>query len=382
MLHYKEDWEAAQPHFIAWWRGEILDRVALAVRAPRDVPLGETADLPEPEDVFTYWTDPDYRLGQAQRVFNRTAYLGEAFPFFAPHIGPGSMALYVGSQPTLDKRTVWYNPITDDLTTPLTLRYDPDNEWWRINQRLVEESVCRGRGRFLTTHPDIIENLDIVASLRGTQELLVDLCDHPDSVHVVQRQVLDLYFRYFDEVYDLISPVTPGGGCASLFQVWGPGSTAKVQCDFAAMISPRTFEAFVAPYLDEQCRRLNYSVFHLDGPHCICHVDVLLNIPRLNAIQWTPGAGVDGTGSPRWYDLYRKILRGGKSVLILGTQPNEVEPLVRELGPEGLFISTTVASEAEGRALLAAARTWTGPRKKSAGSNGDPGRADVSASVQ
>ena len=359
MLYYKEDWEEVQQRFVAWWEGEVVDRVALAVRAPREVSLGPTEDLREPDDPYQYWTDPDYRLGQAERVFNRTAYLGEAFPFFAPQIGPGSLALYLGSQPTLAKETVWYNPIWTDLSTPPRLDYDPDNQWWQTNLRLVSESTHRGWGRYLTTLPDIVENLDVVASLRGTQDLLLDLLDHPDHVHAAQRQVLELLFRYFDQVYDLVSPATPGGGLASLFQVWGPGRTAKVQCDFAAMISPKTFEEFVAPYLEEQCRRLDYSVFHLDGPSCICHVDALLALPSLDAVQWTPGAALEGAGSPRWYDLYRRILRGGKSALILGVQPEEVEPLVRELGPEGLFISTTVSSEAEGRRLLAEALTWS-----------------------
>ncbi len=334
VLYYKEDWEEAQPRLVAWWQGEIIDRVALAVRAPRDHSLGETEDYPEPEDPFVYWTDPDYRIGRAERAFNRTTYLGEAFPFYAPEIGPGSMALYLGSQPTLDRRTVWYNPIWESLESPPTLRYDPDNEWWQRNLRLVRDGVRRGEGKYLVTLPDIIENLDVVASLRGTEPLLYDLSEHPASVHAAQRQILDLFFRYYDQVYDLVAPATPGGGLASLFQVWGPGRVAKVQCDFVAMISPRMFEEFVGPYLEEQCRRLDYSVYHLDGPSCVCHVDALLAIPELDAIQWTPDAAAPGTGSPEWYDLYRKVRQDGKSLLLLGVEPEQVEPLVRALGPE------------------------------------------------
>jgi len=32
---YKEDWEQAKQRFLAWWNGEIIDRIALQVRAPR-----------------------------------------------------------------------------------------------------------------------------------------------------------------------------------------------------------------------------------------------------------------------------------------------------------------------------------------------------------
>lgn len=45
------------------------------------------------------------------------------------------------------------------------------------------------------------------------------------------------------------------------------------------------------------------------------HLPALLEIEELNAIQWTPGVGEPQGGSPKWYDLYKKILAGGKSVM-------------------------------------------------------------------
>lgn len=358
-LLFKSDWADARPRLEAWWHGEVIDRVALAVTAPREEAIdGYPEAAPEPDDPYLFWFDFAWRLASAEATLARTHYLGEAFPYFAPQLGPGSIALYLGSEPTVDKATIWYNPTFDSLATPPELRFDPENRWWRLNRDFVLAAVERGRGKYLVTHPDIIENLDVLASLRGTEPLLLDMLDHAASVHAVQAQVNDLYFRYFDDLYHPIAEATPGGGCASLFRVWGPGKVAKVQCDFAALISPRMFRDFVVPYLAEQCERLDYAVFHLDGPQCIGHVEALCEIPRLHAIQWTPGAANPGVGSPDWYDLYRKIRRGGKSCLILGAEPEEVEPLVREVGPEGLLISTKVESRAESESLLARARTW------------------------
>lgn len=358
-LLFKDDWADARPRLEAWWHGQVIDRVALAVTAPREEPLeGYPEATPEPDDVYRFWTDLEWRLTRGEATLARTHYLGEAFPYFAPLFGPGSMALYLGSEPTLDRETVWYNPTLDSLATPPVLPFDPDNPWWRLNRDFAFRAVERGRGKYLVTHPDIIENLDVLASLRGAEPLLLDLIEHPASIHAGLAQVNDLYFRYFDELYAPIESATPGGGCASLFRVWGPGKVAKVQCDFAALISPRMFRDFVVPYLAEQCARLDYAVYHLDGPQCIVHVEALCEIPSLHAIQWTPGAAYPGVSSPMWYDLYRKIRRGGKSCLILGAAPEEIEPLVRAVGPEGLLISTTVESRAEGEALLASARTW------------------------
>ena len=66
------------------------------------------------------------------------------------------------------------------------------------------------------------------------------------------------------------------------------------------------------PHLQEECRNLDWSIYHWDGPGQIPHLDLLLDIPELTGIQWVPGAGKPGTGSPKWFDLYRRIQARGK----------------------------------------------------------------------
>ena len=53
-----------------------------------------------------------------------------------------------------------------------------------------------------------------------------------------------------------------------------------------------------------------------------------------------------------WYDLYRRILRAGKSVQAVEVKPEEVVPLLEAVGPEGMFVQVVAPSEAEARALL------------------------------
>ena len=79
---------------------------------------------------------------------------------------------------------------------------------------------------------------------------------------------------------------------------------------------------------------------------------VLLEIEELDAIEWTPQAGIEGGGHPRWYDLYRRIKAAGKSVQAIGVKLDEIEPLIEAVGPEGLYILCWHDKEAEARALL------------------------------
>jgi len=353
-MEFKPDWEDAQEHFIAWWNHSSLKRVTLAVCAPRQVSL---RPIQPPADMCAQWLDPDFRIASAERGFASTYFGGEAFPWLDTHIGPGSLALYLGCPGILHETTVWYAPVAHTPEDVPPLAFDPQNEWWVATVRLAEEGMKRGRGRYLTSFPDLIENLDTVASLVGTMSLLYALIDDPSNVKRLTHEVNDLYFRYYDEFYELLDGPQLGS-CFSAFQIWGPGKTAKLQCDFSAMISPEMFAEFVVPDLAEQADRLDFSAYHLDGPNAICHVDELVRIPKLNAIQWTPGAGAPGVGNEKWWPMYRRILDAGKGLLLLGTAYEEVEPLARFLGPDGVYIGTSAPTVEAAEDLLRRAETW------------------------
>jgi len=126
------------------------------------------------------------------------------------------------------------------------------------------------------------------------------------------------------------------------------------------MIGPDMFAEFVTPYLARQCARLDYSVYHLDGPECIRHVQHLVKIPKLNAIQWTPGPGFD-VGDTRWYDLYHEVRAGGKSLLLIGVHPDFIKPLLKEFGPDGLFImpGKKYETEQEGFDFIKQVEDWS-----------------------
>jgi hypothetical protein len=196
----------------------------------------------------------------------------------------------------------------------------------------------------------------VLAALRGTETLLFDLIERPEWVRCSVAEINTAYFAAFDRLFELIKDPW-GGNSFSAFHIWGAGKTAKVQCDMSAMISPKMFGEFVVPALTEQCEWLDYSMYHLDGTQAIIHLDQLLEIEPLDAIEWTPQAGRPDGGDPVWYDLYRRILAGGKSVQVIGVKPHEVIPLINAIGTYGVYILTFASSESEVRALVEAVET-------------------------
>jgi hypothetical protein len=120
---------------------------------------------------------------------------------------------------------------------------------------------------------------------------------------------------------------------------------AKVQCDTSAMFSAQMYRRFVAPSLKAQCEWLDHSLYHLDGTQAMIHLDTVLEIEALDAVEWTPQAGIESGGHPRWYDLYRQILSAGKSVQIVNVHPDEVVPLLDAIGTDGVYMMIQFENE-------------------------------------
>lgn len=352
----KPDWAESRKRFAAWWNGEAHDRALLQVYAPKADAPNDPPPTP-PESIEERWLSVDYRLAVSEYRLAATYYGGDAFPYLETSIGPGTLSLYLGAVPTFHETTVWYGRRFDDISTAFVPKYDETNRYWRFSVEMARRGAERFSGRALVGVPDLIEGLDTLSSLLGNDELLLYLVDEPKHVHRLQAALVNAYFDYYDRVYDIVKD-EQDGSCFSAFQTYGPGRTAKLQCDFSAMIGPKMYEEFVVPYLAEQCARLDCSVYHLDGPCAMQHLDLLLGIEKLNAIQWTPGAGQIPACHESWIPLYRKIRAAGKSVMVRGGEPAHARPLVEALGPEGLDIAITVDNQEQAEELVKQARGW------------------------
>jgi len=180
---------------------------------------------------------------------------------------------------------------------------------------MYREAKRRLGDDFIFTIPDMIENIDILSAMRGAEPLCIDMLDNPETVSRHLRQIDELYEYYYNLIYDFVK-FPDNSSCFSAFRVWGPGRTAKIQCDFAALISPRQFREFALPSLRRQCKFMNNTVFHLDGPQAMKHVPALMEIKELNALQFTCGEmRPDGTNE-EWWGVYDQVKAAGKALWI------------------------------------------------------------------
>jgi hypothetical protein len=264
-------------------------------------------------------------------------------------IGPGSLALCLGSEPGFSESTVWFGSTMEHDENPEQrglLRFDPENRWWKVHEATLRECAELARGRYLVGCPDLVENIDILASLRDMTPLFMDMIDRPEWVGEKLREINEVYFEVYDRIYEIIR-LEDGSSAFEAYKLWGPGKTAKVQCDAATMFSPEMFRKFVVPRLRDQCAFLDYSMYHLDGNEQFRHLDALLEIDELDAIEWTPNAKLPLGGDPQWFDLYRRILDAGKSVQVYFVWADEIVPLLDAIGSEGVYILGLFKDRAE-----------------------------------
>ena len=101
---------------------------------------------------------------------------------------------------------------------------------------------------------------------------------------------------------------------------------------------------------------LDTCIFHLDGPDAARHLDALLEIEEIDAIQWVPG---DGKPPARaWLPMLSKVQRAGKGLWV-SAPPEDVHAILEELRPEGLMIHVegTFPSLDEAESFIAAVQT-------------------------
>lgn len=336
---WKKDWPLTRQHMIDWWDHKGL---VLALVGPGAEAVEEIAEPPKPSSIEARYCDAAFHRREEEYQVSRSFLGADTIPFFDTYLGPGSLGIFLGAAPNFTEETVWYEPCISQADSFGPIEFNPaNNHWFDVQMKLIDEGVRHAEGRYLVGMPDMVENLDTLAAMRGNEALLMDLIERPSWVKARLEEINRAYFDVFDRIHSRIKN-EDGGNIYSCYRIWGPGKTAKIQCDISCMLSPAMFNEFALPHLKAQCRFLDYSMYHLDGTTALQHLDSLLAMDELDAIQWTPQAGKPTSGEKHWYDLYRQIKAAGKSIEVCGPKVEDIVPLLDAVGPEGTFILADV----------------------------------------
>ena len=332
----QRDWECLEQNWSAWWAGE-LDRPLVMIEGVDSAATAMAEQTQHFTSNLSLDMPADEVLDHYRPYLEAKRFYGDAWPKWYPNFGPGIMAGFLGAQVHRAPDTVWFEPNGPGGIDDLAPLYDARNVWWRRVKDLTRAAVARWGDQLCVGHTDLGGNLDILASLRATQQLLFDLCDVSEEVARLTARITRLWLRYYDELYQIVQPA--GRGTTPWAAIWSPGRCYMLQSDFSYMISPAMFERFVLPDLAACCDALDHAFYHLDGKGQLPHLDMLLSLEGLHGIQWIPGEGAPS--HTEWLPLLKRIRDAGKLCQVYAT-PQEALTIVRELGGRGFAFYITL----------------------------------------
>lgn len=322
------------------------------------------------------WFDPQWRAEYLDWYVAHSSLKADILPVANTQLGPGSLAAILGGVFEGGEDTIWIHP-NPDFTDEIV--FNPEHPNWILHKELLKACKAKANGHYFVGMPDLMEGLDVLAALKGTDRVLLDTVMQPEILEQQMQQINDIYFKVFDELYDIIREGDEMAFC--YFSSWAPGKMSKLQSDISTMISQDDYRRFVQPFIREQCQKIDYTLYHLDGVGAMHHLPALLEIEELNAIQWTPGVGEPQGGSPKWYDLYKKILAGGKSVMACWVTLDELKPLLDHIGADGVHLEMDFHNEKEVEQAMRIVEEYTGS-STSVNTNEHQQDADMAATGQ
>ena len=349
---WKDDWETTRARYLEWWAGLGLVISMWEHLEVDDICHEQVAAPPPARDLDQRWFDPDWRAADIHHRLSRSELRADILPVANTQLGPGSLAAVFGAELVGGEDTIWTEAVAPDAP----VSFDRSGPGMRLHLDLVNACQRLSDGRYFVGCPDLMEGLDTLTGLRGVAPVMEQMVLDPEGVERDLRAVNEVWFDVFEQIYQAINVAGEMAFC--YFSLWSPGRMAKLQCDVSLMISPGHFRRFVVPFIDEQCRWLDHSMYHLDGVDAIHHLEALLEIEELDAVQWTPGVGQPQGGDPKWFDLYRQVRAAGKSVMATWVELDELAPLLDAIGPDGMHMLMDFKSPADIDAALEIAERY------------------------
>jgi 5-methyltetrahydrofolate--homocysteine methyltransferase len=340
----KPDIEAAKQRMAAFWEGETLERPAIAFKYQRKEKTNVI-----PLDFWylaKYWDDIEGYIQEFERDAECHVFGGEYIPNIQINYGAGVMAAIFGCVPKFASKTVWFEHSTSIHDISLLLEsasLNDSNEWYHRLIHVTEKAaVAAKRGGYVVSLTDLGGILDILASFIAPMKLIVAMKKEPGIVDTCRAIIMDKWHRLYSDLTAILD--AHNIGCTGWLNVWSPKHWYPIQCDFSAMLSPKWFQRFVLPDIKEQCDRMDYCVYHWDGPNELKYKDDLLSIPNLSGLQWCPGINQPTHGADEWIPLYKDIQAVGKFI-VAEAEPKDLAKLYRELNPKKTFAITKLGTE-------------------------------------
>jgi len=354
MFSLKPDFDSTRSRMDAFWAHDVLDRPMVSMDMLK--PAAERRALPQSHhpDPAARWLDAAYQAEWALTDLGNHVFLGDTLPVACPNLGAEVFsALYGCPIHYGEGSSSWTEPILEDWSQAGRLRINWDSPVLNKMLEITDALLAAGQGKFITGMPDWHPGGDAIAAFRGPQRLVMDLMEHPDEVKALLTRLEGDYYKLYDLFYKKMraarQPVTTRTHLFSdeRFQI--------LSNDFAMMASKELFDAFFLEGITRECQYLDHSIYQLDGPGALRHLDSILSVHELDALV----CGAGNEGIDEWMRVYQKAQAAGKGIQV-HCELNEIKQISETLSPRGLYLCVkSVPDRDTGLALLKTLEDWT-----------------------
>ena len=326
-LEFRPDFPEVARRWERWWHFEAERPLLVGSVAKRtDIRWDKAFDLLE---------QPDAWLRVRRQQLEGLHWFGDTVPSIRVDLGPVVTGAMLGAPLHFAPadNTSWQTPSIASCSDDAIPRLDPRTHWLKVILALADRTAQDAAGRYVVNLPDFSGAVDILANLRGSENLLMDLYDSPGWVMRAADRTVDAWEHAFGRFYETV--LSHGAGAIGWLQVWSDEPYTIPTCDFNYMIGPEQFRQFCLPSLAEQGRRAGRCLLHVDGPGAAKHAEALAEAPEITAVQFTPGAGTPS--ALPWIDMFRMLQRARKPLVVI-CPVAEVAKIVNALDHRGLTL--------------------------------------------
>ncbi len=341
-LKYKPDFERSQKYWDAFWSHEIIDRPCTVVWAKKEPGASAAPYISDMNSDF------DQTLNLFQNFLDSHAFMGEAMAGIRPSFGPDQVAGFLGATVKYSdqNQTSWSEKIVQDWDD-YDVQIDKSSQCWKRMHKYHKAAQEFCEGKCLLYNIDMHVNIDGLEALRGAQNLLFDIIDKPDAVKKALGQMRTSFVNIYNGFHRYGNKDKLG--TTSLLHMYSRGKYNPIQADFICLLSPDMFREFVLPEIEFEAQFLDNCCFHLDGADSLKHLDDILAIKEIDAIQWIPGAG--NKPQIEWPEVLHKIQAANKAVILYLT-PEQVTEIHGQYDPALMVYEVHTESEKQGDELL------------------------------
>jgi hypothetical protein len=349
--------EMAMKRVYAWYENEIIDRPPVRFMAHNAFLEAATEDIASlsKKEKEGWWFDVELQVDLFVKSIEGRRFHAETFPVYFPNLGPEVYAAFYGAQLEFGEVTSWSAPMVKDWAQVDDLQLDMDNVYFKKLEELTWHALERCPGKFLVGYTDLHPGLDCVAAWRDPQQLCFDMVDHPEQV----KRLAELAIADFESVYGHFDRILKAAEQLSVSWMGIPsyGRMHIPSCDFSTMISPAFFKEFGLSILQREVKTMSHNIFHVDGKGVARHLDTILSVPEVHAVQWVQGMG-DDYPIMQWAPFIKDLQAKGVPVIV-DLSPSELDEFIESMDPHGLFLWVATVNEEEELDILERIKRWS-----------------------